>query len=193
VRTFAHHNQLNALPRSLGKKVATPSDQAEQERSPRPTTPKIAGWRNRQPPEVTDMSELFIPTARNSERFANRPAPDYGKAIKYTPRQVLKVREDDRQTAIRKARALREVYRLERHIDVNFTGTTFDRGCLRILEQMLTVREAENIDVLFMRDRILAGLIEGAWVFESITRTAYGHLCDLRHNAFDLRYKELMP
>ena len=78
-------------------------------------------------------------------------------------------------------------------IDVNFTGTPFDRGCQRILEQMLTVREAENIDVLFMRDRILAGLIEGAWVFESITRTAYGRLCDLRHNAFDLRHKELMP
>lgn len=139
------------------------------------------------------MSELFIPTARNSERFANRPPPNYGKATKYMPGAALLARVDDRQTAIRKARALREAYRLERHIDVNFTGTPFDRGCQRILEQMLTVREAENIDVLFMRDRILAGLIEGAWVFESITRTAYGRLCDLRHNAFDLRHKELMP
>lgn len=136
------------------------------------------------------MSELFIPTARNSEQFANRPAPSYGAAAKYVP-GALVARTDDRQAAIRKARALRESYRLERHVDVMFTGTTFDRGCQRILEQMLTVREAENIDALFMRDRILAGLIEGAWVFESITRDAYSRLCDLRHNAFDLRYKEL--
>lgn len=137
------------------------------------------------------MSDLFIPTARNSERFTNRPAPSHGAAAKYVPGAAVVARIDNRQAAIRKARALRESYRLERHIDVMFSGSVFDRGCQRILEQMLTVREAENIDALFMRDRILAGLIEGAWVFESITRDAYGRLCDLRNNAFDLRYKEL--
>lgn len=137
------------------------------------------------------MSDQVSYTARNSERFANRPPPNYGAASKHIPGAALVVRADDRQSAIRAARALREAYRLERHVDVMFSGSTFDRGCQRILEQMLTVREAENIDVLFMRDRILAGLIEGAWVFESISRDAWGRLCELRHNAFDLRYKEL--
>ena len=63
---------------------------------------------------------------------------------------------------------------------------------LRILEQLLTVREAENIDVLYLRDRVLTGLIDGAWAFEAITKEAYGRLRDLHSNAFDLRHKELM-
>ncbi len=136
------------------------------------------------------MSDLFIPTARNSERFVNR-APDYGRAAKYTPRQALTTREDDRQTAIRKARAMRESFRLERHIDVMFGGTPFERGCARLLEQLLVVREAENIDALFFRDRILMGLIEGASAFAAITPEAFRRLGALRNNAFDLRYKEL--
>ncbi|HZX51528.1 MAG TPA: hypothetical protein VFE95_05870 [Pseudomonas sp.] len=138
------------------------------------------------------MSELFVPTARNSERFVNRSAPDYGRADKYVPGAHLTARKEDRQAALRKAAALRQAFRLERHCDIAFRGNAFDRGCLRILEQLLTVREAENIDVLYLRDRVLTGLIDGAWAFESITKEAYGRLRDLHSNAFDLRHKELM-
>lgn len=138
------------------------------------------------------MSELFIPTARNSERFVTRPAPNYGRAEKYVPGEHLTARNEDRQAALRKAAALRQAFRIEQHCKISFSGNAFDRGCLRILEQLLTVREAENIDVLYLRDRVLTGLIDGAWAFEAITKEAYGRLRDLHSNAFDLRHKELM-
>lgn len=138
------------------------------------------------------MSELFVPTARNSERFVNRHVPEYGRAEKYVPGAHITARKEDRQAALRKAAALRHAFRLERHCDIAFSGNAFDRGCLRILEQLLTVREAENIDVLYLRDRVLTGLIDGAWAFEAITKEAYGRLRDLHSNAFDLRHKELI-
>jgi hypothetical protein len=135
------------------------------------------------------MSELFIPTARNSERFS-RPT-EFGKAAKYVPHAAVKAREVNRQTGIRKARALRESYRIERHMDVMFGGTQFDRGCAVLLQRFLVVREAENIDALFFHDRILMGLLEGANAFASVTPEAFRRLGALRNNAFDIRQREI--
>lgn len=136
------------------------------------------------------MSELFIPTARNSERWQ---LPDHGKAAKYIPGRADIQRTEDRQQRINKARALRQTYWLERDCDFAFNGTPYERGCHRILREAMGVRSAENLEVLFTRDRKLSGLIEGARAFESITLRQYDLLGRLRLNAFDLRYKELRP
>lgn len=138
------------------------------------------------------MNESFIPTARNSERFVNfdRQAK-YGRPDRYIPGFREKERAEDRQTVLRKAAALRHALRLEQHCKIAFSGDPWQRGCLRMLEQLLSVREAENLEVLYLRDRALSNMVEGVRAFEAISKEQCAALRNLQANAFDMRIKEL--
>lgn len=136
------------------------------------------------------MGELFIPTARNSERFQHHQ-PDYGRAAKYLPNSLELDRAESKQQRATKGRALRAVIQLRQRIDVAVSGTPYQCGCQRLLDQFIGVREAHNLDVLFVRDRTLAGLIAGAMAFQSITNEACARLIELRENAYTMRAKEL--
>lgn len=139
------------------------------------------------------MSDQVSYTARNSERFASRPAPDYGAASKYLPNALTVARTESRQQRITRARTLREVARLEQRLHVKKFGTPYECGCQHLLDHLRGVREAPNVDLLFTRDRTLAGLIAGAHVFQAITLTDCDRLHKLRDNAFYHRQMELLP
>lgn len=135
------------------------------------------------------MNSIPDYTARNAERWQSR---DYGNAQKYlNPGEAA--RQANRQARIVKAIALRAAYRLERSCRVGFAGTPFQRGVHRILDQLLSIRDAENLEALIIRDRQLDGIIEGAHAFESLNLQQVSMLLKLRENAFNHRQGELMP
>lgn len=136
------------------------------------------------------MNEQFVPTARNSERWQR---PDHGAANKYIPGALLVQQEQDKQAVVRHALALRHAYRLERRCDVSLFGTPFERGCHRILDQLLALREARDFFALIDCDRMASGMIESARAFEDITLTQFDSLAKLRLNALEYRQKELQP
>uniref|UniRef100_A0A6M3KLU7 Uncharacterized protein n=1 Tax=viral metagenome TaxID=1070528 RepID=A0A6M3KLU7_9ZZZZ len=78
MRNFAHHNQLNALPRSLGKKVATPPDQGTQERNRQgPLHPKISRqWRA----GTNSTGGHCLPSERAAGEQANELSHRYTRA-----------------------------------------------------------------------------------------------------------------
>lgn len=138
--------------------------------------------------QPTDALGRQIPTARNSERWM---PPKHGAAAKYIPGQAAETRQVDRQEAIRKAIALRAAYRLERDCDIAFTGSPYQRGIQQVLFQLYSIREAESIDALIVRDRHLSGMAEGAYAFRALPLAEMDKINTLRQNAFALRLKEL--
>lgn len=130
-------------------------------------------------------------TARNSRRpIEHAPLREFIAPV-VPDRQAI--RAGERLSAIRKAAALRAAYRLERDCDVAFSGTPYERGIQHMLSRLHSIREAENIDMLFIYDRHVGGMIDGAYWFSAITLGASDKLRALRRNAFERRRQELMP
>lgn len=136
------------------------------------------------------MSVESIPdfTARNTWQ-ASHGRPEQVKVDRYLKGSITT--DNKKFEAIKKGRALREAMRMVRHASLEFDGTPWQRGCIRLLDQLLSVRDAPNIDLLFIRNDIAVGMIEGATSFGVITLKQCHALRDLRANAYQSRLFEL--
>jgi hypothetical protein len=136
------------------------------------------------------MSVESIPdfTARNTWQ-ASHNRPEQAKVDRYLKGSITT--DNTKVEAIKKGRALREAMRMVRHANVEFDGTPWQRGCIRLLDQLIAVRDAPNAELLFARNDIAVGMIEGAASFGSITLQQCYALRDLRANAYQSRLAEL--
>lgn len=137
------------------------------------------------------MSDLPQYTARNSRRWdtsANLPPP----GPQFIPEHRIAA-QADRQKRIQHAVALRFAYRLEQDAKHAFERTSYQRGIQALLWRLYAIREAENLEVLLVNDRQLAGMIEGARAFAAVDLREVDLLRTLRESAFTYRLKELQP
>ncbi|SNS16488.1 hypothetical protein [Pseudomonas segetis] len=137
---------------------------------------------------TTEIAPDF--TARNT--WGNRGAQaERAKVERFLKDPFQSSREAGRAERIRKGKAIRESMRLVRHAEAEFDGTPWQRGCIRLLDQLLSVREAPNIELLFARNDIAVGMVEGSTAFGAITLMQCHLLRDLRDNAYRRRLAEL--
>lgn len=126
-------------------------------------------------------------------------APDYtastakrGAVAETNPARFIQL---NKEAAARKqlAYAATLAWRLEREMDVVFSGTPAERGRLAIEQQLQLVREAESLDRLFSRDKHVGGMLEAARAFGALPLDQVWRLRSLLNNAFEHRRRELMP
>ena len=126
-------------------------------------------------------------TARNSKR-----SPDYGAAAKYLdPVQERNLDNRLRET-LRRANALRVATRITNENRRRDRNNPLEEGLSRIRFTLHGIRDAESVEALITRDRLLDGIIIGARLFGSLPADQIAALQALRENAFDYRRKVLM-
>ena len=126
-------------------------------------------------------------TARNAKR-----SPAYGAAAKYLdPAQERNLEHRLRET-LRRANALRVATRITNENRRRDRSNPLEEGLSRIRFTLHGIRDAESVEALINRDRLLDGIIIGARLFGSLPADQIAVLQALRENAFDYRRKELM-
>lgn len=133
-------------------------------------------------------TELHAPyTARNSERWQSKPPPPAGisKAARIT-----KEREERRKAAQSALAAVLIARQMER-AKIDRSGTPMERGMLMLHSQILTIREAYNMDALYQRDWTMRGMLEAARAFRTLEPGEIEQLRQMQREAFDERLVQL--
>lgn len=128
-------------------------------------------------------------TARNSNRWQDevRKAQRYLNPAKSLPQAAV-----DRAQVLRKALALRHSHRITAGIRVLNGGTREQQILHDFLMRLHGVREAENVERLIDRDRVLSGYIAGLIEGRIFSHDEAIRAISLRVSAFGARRVELL-
>lgn len=127
-------------------------------------------------------------TARNRDR-----GPDYGRAAKYLDPSTASSNPLERslRETLRRANAIRVANRIGNEARRRSAERPDEPGLSRIRFTLHGIRDAESVDMLINRDRLLDGIIIGARLFGAMSASDAQALQALRENAFRCRVREL--
>lgn len=139
------------------------------------------------PPQNLDTAAPY--TARNRDR-----GPNYGRAEKYLESSCTASSnplEQSLRDSLRRAQATRVACRAHYEARRRERNLPNETGYSRIRWLLHGIRDAESVDMMVNRDRMLDGIIVGARLFGNMRHQDADTLQALRMNAFDCRRREL--
>jgi len=139
------------------------------------------------PPQNLDTAAPY--TARNRDR-----GPNYGRAEKYLNPATASSNPLERslRESLLRANAIRVANRIGHEARRRSLEQPDEPGLSRIRFTLHGIRDAESVDALINRDRLLDGIIIGARLFGNMSHQDADTLHALRMNAFDYRRRELI-